>query len=266
MAIERRGVRQVMNSHFACLPLFAMAAVASQWIAFAQGPDAPAFEVTSIKASEPETKGPLIGISAGRLTLTGFTLKELMVYAYWIHPDQVQKSSGWMDSQKFDIVAKPERGSVPEDQMRRMLQVMLAERFKLTFHHDRKDLPVYVLSVARDGPKMKARKPDDGGAGFRLVFQGNSLPGRNASISQLIFALQTRILDRPVIDETGLSGNFDFDLAWSADAVRGDIAPTDSDNPDLFTATQKQLGLKLDSHRGPVEVLVIDHAEKPDAN
>ena len=239
----------------------------AQATAFAQAADAPAFEVTTIKPSQPDsTAGPLIGISGGRITLTGFTLKLLMVYAYWIHPNQVAGSSGWMDSEKFDIVAKPEKAFLPQDQLRRMLQTMAADRFKLKFHHEQRELPVYVLTVAKGGPRMKARTPGDGGPGFRMVFQGNSLPGRNASIAQMIFVLQTRVVDRPVIDETGLSGSFDFDLAWSRDAVGDATGPADSDAPDFFTAMQKQLGLSLESRKAPVDVLVIDRAEKPDAN
>jgi uncharacterized protein (TIGR03435 family) len=244
----------------------AVACSAAQWTAFAQAADAPKFEVTTIKPSEPDTEGPVIGISAGSLKLQAFTLRQIMMYAYWIHPDQIQKASGWMESEKFDIVAKPEKSPMPEEQMRRMLQILLSERFKVNFHHEQKDLPVYALTVTKGGSKMKARMPGDGGAGPRLVFQGKSLPGRNVSIAQLIFVLQTRALDKPVIDETGLSGNFDFNLAWSSDPVRGEVGPSDSDNPDLFTAIQQQLGLKLDSRRSPVDVLVIDHAEKPDAN
>src|SRR5262249_20715439 len=110
------------------------------------------------------------------------------------------------------------------------------------------------------------RIPGDGGPGFRLVYEGNSLPGRNVSIAQLLFLLQTSLLDRPVIDGTGLTGNFDFDLSWSPAGLQSDTPSPDSDKPDLFTSMQTQLGLTLDSHRGPVDVLVVDHAEKPDAN
>lgn len=235
--------------------------------AFAQGPDSPAFEVTTIKPSDPDTAGPLIGISVGRLTLTAFTLKELMVYAHWVHPNQVLGTSGWMDTQKFDIVAKPEKGFSSQDQLRQMLQALLADRFKLKYHRGQRELPAYALTLSKGGSKMKPRTPGDGGPGFRLVFQGNSLPGRNASIAQMIFVLQTRALDRPVIDQTGLTGNFDFNLSWSSDPVGGTRgAATDSDSPDLFTAMQTQLGLKLESRRAPVEVVVIDQAQKPDAN
>jgi uncharacterized protein (TIGR03435 family) len=116
----------------------------------AQTAAAPRFEVATIKRSEPDTSGPLIGISAGRLTLTGFTLKELMVFGYWIHPSQVVGAAGWMDADKFDIVAKPDEsqvppgGRVPDDVLRQMLQVLLADRFKLNFHDEVKQLPVTV--------------------------------------------------------------------------------------------------------------------------
>src|SRR5580692_11105804 len=120
------------------LNLCAIAACASAaaGLLVAQTPAAPAFEVATIKMSQPDTPGPSIGISAGRLTLTSFTLKELMVYAYWIHPSQVLGASGWMDSDKFDIVAKPEGGQVPEEQLRKMLQTLLKDRFLLKFHRE----------------------------------------------------------------------------------------------------------------------------------
>jgi len=239
----------------------------------AQTPAAPAFEVATIKLSKPDTPGPLIGISAGRLTLTSFTLKELMVFAYWIHPSQVAGAAGWMDSDKFDIVAKPDENQaplgarVPDDVLRQMLQVLLADRFKLNFHHEMKQLPAYALVLGKNGPKMKARKPGDGGPGFRLVFQGARLPGRNATIGQLAFVLQARVLDRPVLDKTGLTGNFDFDLFWMPNETqfggRGAAMPADSDSPDIFTAVQEQLGLKLEPQKGPVDVLMIDQAERP---
>ena len=252
-----------------------IAAVAGPLIA--QTPAAaPAFEVATIKLSEPDTPGPLIGISAGRLTLTGFTFKELMVYAYWIHPSQVLEAAGpmdsqkWMDSEKFDIVAKPEGDHVAEEQLRKMLQTLLADRFQLKFHHDRKQLPAYALVLGKDGSKMKARVPGDGGPGFRLVFQGARLPGRNASIAQLAFVLQAVVMDRPVLDQTGLTGNFDFDLAWTPNETqfggRGGTMPADPNSPDIFTAVQEQLGLKLEPQKDPVDVLMIDHAQKPSAN
>jgi uncharacterized protein (TIGR03435 family) len=234
------------------------------------------FEVATIKLSKPDTPGPLIGISVARLTLTSFTLKELMVFAYWIHPSQVVGAAGWMDSDKFDIVAKPDEsqvphgGFVPNDVLRQMLRVLLADRFKLKFHHEMKPLPVYALVLGKNGAKMKARTPGDGGPGFRLVFQGARLPGRNASIGQLAFVLQAQVLDRPVLDKTGLTGNFDFDLSWMPNEAqfggKGAAIPADPDSPDIFTAVQEQLGLKLEPQKSPVDILMIDQADRPSSN
>jgi uncharacterized protein (TIGR03435 family) len=236
----------------------------------ADTPAAPAFEVATIKLAKPDTPGPLIGISAGRLTLTGFTLKELMVYGYWIHSSQVLGAPGWVDSEKFDIVAKPEGSPVPEEQLRKMLQALLSDRFQLKYHREMKQLPAYALTLGKNGSRMKARTPGDGGPGFRLVFQGARLPGRNASMAQLAFVLQAVVMDRPVIDKTGLMGNFDFDLSWSPTEAqfggRGGNMPADPDSPDIFTAVQEQLGLKLESQKDPVDVLMIDYAEKPSPN
>ena len=161
-------------------------------------------------------------------------------------------------------------GEYPEDVLRQMLRVLLADRFKLSFHHDMKQLPAYALVVGKNGTKMKPRTPGDGGPGFRLVFQGARLPGRNASIGQLIFVLQSQVLDRPVLDQTGLTGNFDFDLSWMPNETqfggRGAAIPADPDSPDIFTAIQEQLGLKLEAQKGPVDVLMIDRTESPSPN
>lgn len=256
-----------MLSRLLVISVFLLAGLQS---APAQQSTTTSFEVTTIKPSQPDTKGPLIGISAGRLTLTGFTLKEMMGYAFWIHATQIVGASGWMDSEKFDVVAKPEKPSLPEPELRKLFAVMLADRFALHYHHDTRALPAYVLSVDKGGSRMKARTPGDGGPGFRLVFQGAQLPVRYASMDQLAFVLQAVVLDRPVINRTGLAGNFDFDLAWMPNETqfggRGGTMTADADRPDLFTAMREQLGLRLDSERGPADVLVIDHAERPAAN
>ena len=251
------------------LSITACIAVAAGTV-LAQTTAVPAFDVATIKLSQPDTAGPLIGISAGRLTLTSFTVKELMMYAYWIHPSQVVGAAGWTDSEKFDIVAKPEGGQTPEEQLRKMLQTLLADRFQLKFHRDTKPLPAYTLVLGKNGPRMKARTPGDGGPGFRLVPQGARLPGRNASMAQLAFVLQAVVMDRPIIDETGLTGNFDFDLSWAPNETqfggRGGKMTADPERPDIFTAVQEQLGLKLEPQKGPVAVLMIDHVEKPTEN
>jgi uncharacterized protein (TIGR03435 family) len=122
-----------------------------------------------------------------------------------------------------------------------------------------------VLTVAKNGPKMKPRKPDDGGEPFSVLPRGSTVPGRNTSMAELAFVLQSIIpfvdrtrVDLPVVDKTGLEGRFDFEITFSPNA--------DSGLPDLFTAVQEQLGLKLEAAKAPLDVMVIDRAEKPSAN
>jgi bla regulator protein BlaR1 len=233
--------------------------------------DDPGFEVATIKPTEPGKDGPVIAISAGKITFTGFTLKHLIGYAYWIHANQVIGGARWMDSDEFDITAKPEKGFVSfVEDSRKMLQTLLVDRFRLKFHHDTRELPAYVLSVAKGGSKMKPRTSGDGGGGFRLVPEGSSLPGRNASMAQFAFVLQTVVMDRPVLDRTELAGNFDFNLSWAPDETqfggRGGKMPSSPDSPDIFAAMQEQLGLKLESRKVPVDVLIVDEAERPGPN
>jgi uncharacterized protein (TIGR03435 family) len=134
---------------------------------------------------------------------------------------------------------------------------------------------VYALVAGKNGPRMKERKPDDGGAPFSLPVIGLHMPARNVSMAQFADILQTIIPltdadreDLPVLDQTGLSGTFDFDLTWSGDASLsgrgGPVEPATA--PDLFTAIQEQLGLRLEARKAAVQILVIDSAERPSAN
>jgi uncharacterized protein (TIGR03435 family) len=150
-----------------------------------------------------------------------------------------------------------------------MLRALLAERFKLVSHRETRQVPVYGLHVARGGHKLRARSESDGGAPLSMLFQGANLPGRNVPMSLLADGLQKAVLDRPVVDKTGLQGTFDFDLSWRPDASqfggRGATMPaaSDPDRADIFTALQEQLGLRLQSESGPATVIVVDSVEKP---
>jgi uncharacterized protein (TIGR03435 family) len=157
-----------------------------------------------------------------------------------------------------------------------MLQALLVERFQLRFHRETRQTPVYALVAGKNGPRMKERKPDDGGAPFSLPIIGLHMPARNVSMTQFADILQTIIpltdpdrQDLPVLDQTGLSATFDFDLTWSGDpSLSGERGATgDPPNaPDLFTAIEEQLGLKLEAKKAPVSILVIDSVDKPSAN
>jgi uncharacterized protein (TIGR03435 family) len=156
-----------------------------------------------------------------------------------------------------------------------MLRSLLADRFKLTFHREQKDFSIYELQVAKNGPKLKpsGSRPDEPAVvGPGVVYPPDRvvLPGRNATMTNFVSLLQRAILDRPVVDKTGLSGRYDFDLEWAPDETQfsGGLppAPETSQSPPLFEAIQQQLGLKLEATRGPVSALVVDQAERPSAN
>ncbi len=254
---------------------------------------APSFEVASIKpnkTNEPQTVPQMQ--AGGRVTLINRTLRYLVQFAYsslesQLHAFQVVGGPEWADTDRFDVVAKMEGSPAPVPATanlgRVMMRALLEERFGLKVRTESRELPVYALVVARRdgrlGPGLKRRPesdcagnvprqgpPDPNGttplcgflSGGALGGQGK-LTYRGVSISQLARpGALTR--DRLVIDRTALSGLFDIDLTWAVEAAAGDPS---TDAPSVFTAVQEQLGLKLEPAKAPVDVLVIDRAEKP---
>ena len=195
-----------------------------------------------------------------------------MIFAYGIHPRQLTGGPGWIETEKYDLTAKPDHAGIPNaTQLRTMLQKLLAERYQLAFHREKKELSAYLITVAKNGPKLA--KNESGG---RLPGFGGRGPGsivvRNSNMEEFAGFLQARIVDRPVVDQTDLSGKFDFTLSWRPDPLAApgpNTPPLPADlesRSDLFTAFQEQLGLKLEATKAPVEVLVIDGVEKPTDN
>jgi uncharacterized protein (TIGR03435 family) len=234
-----------------------------------------AFEVATIRPANTDTKGRYL-IMQGTHRFVGkyYTLNLLIAAAYDLNPREISGGPGWVDSDHFDILAVTPGDVRPthEEQMS-MLRTLLSDRFKLTFHREQKVFSIYQLELASSGPKIKpsTAAPDDPPALISTVYpQRIVLPARNATMSDLTSLLQRAVLDRPVVDKTGLSGRYDFDLTWAPDETQfgGEvpIAPSDAPSPPLFTAMQEQLGLRLEATRGPVDALVIDTAEKPTAN
>jgi len=235
------------------------------------------FEVATIKPSNPATPGQsiLVGRGGGNLfTTTNTTLNDLLTFAYGLHVTQITGGPGWLATERFDITGKPEQAGIPNAvQLRTMVRKLLGERFNLASHSEKRELSAYVLTVAKNGPKLT--KSDSGGI---LPGFGGRGPGaigvRNASMAEFADFLQARILDRPVVDQTGLSGRFDFTLEWRPDSIQSaalgpnapQLPPEVESRANLFTAIQEQIGLKLDAGRAPVEVFVIDRVEKPTEN
>jgi len=190
-----------------------------------------------------------------------------------------------MDSEHYNIEAKAEGAATPKQMEGPMLQALLKDRFKLQVHHDTKELPIYVLSVGKNGSKLQpsaekgcapfdpanpplpsapGRSPSEMCGSIQL---GRSrLTAKQSGVAALAMAF-SQMLGRMVVDKTGLTGEYDASLTFDLDSVANSASPTDpSDLPSIFTAVQEQLGLKLESAKGPVDVLVIDRAEKPSEN
>jgi uncharacterized protein (TIGR03435 family) len=235
----------------------------------------PSFEVATIKPSQPDRPGRAFLWRGGRFTTFNTTLSALIGFAYDVQDKQVVGAQDWMNTDKFDIEAKPDTPGTPSrEQMRTMLQKLLADRFQLKFHGDKKELAAYVLTAGKTGPKMKKDDTDPNGLPGLFFRKLGDLNVRNATMGDFVHLLQSAVLDRPVVDETELAGKWDFELNWTPDDSQfggmGMRAPPPSDAadapPPLFTAIQEQLGLKLDSGKAQVDVMVIDHVEKPSPN
>jgi bla regulator protein BlaR1 len=230
-----------------------------------EGPT-PSFEVASIKPRGPAVIGPgfrsSTGSSPGMLNYSNVTLRTCIQKAYGVRPYQISGGPNWLGDERFDIMAKA-ASIVPEDQMMTMLRKLLEQRFKLTTHREAKEMPVYALVVRKNGPKIHAVKDDDGGTQVDGG-DGHQISVRNLSMEGLVQILSRRQqTDRPVLDRTGLKGVFNFTLDFATD----DAASADGTaGPSIFTAVQEQLGLKLEATKGPVEIIVIDHVEKPSDN
>lgn len=213
--------------------------------------------------------------TAHQFAAKNYTLRVILSAAYNLTPKAISGGAAWVDSDSYDILAEAPGEVRPTlDEQMTMLRKLLSERFNLTLHREQKEFPIYALTVAKNGPKLTASASDTSPEGspplvFFLSPEGARLPGRNATMSELASVMQRAALDRPVVDKTGLTGRYDFDLEWMPDetqfggAVRG---TPEFPKPDLFAAMQQQLGLRLEAARGPIEALVIDRVERPTAN
>ncbi|GGA77835.1 hypothetical protein GCM10011507_31350 [Edaphobacter acidisoli] len=226
----------------------------------------PSFEVATIKPANPNETSGNFQIGGHRIFIENETVDSLISAAYAVHPKQIVDEPAWLGTAKFDIEGQADLAGVPNlQQIQEMLQGLLRDRFGLKFHRDKRDLSIYAIKVAKGGPKM-TRSPE---TSYGLPSQtGHGHGGQierkftNNSMSDFALGMQT-YLDRPVVDETGLAGRYDFTLKWSPDNLP--VSEPDA-APGIFTAVQEQLGLKLEATKGPADVLVIDHVERPSPN
>jgi uncharacterized protein (TIGR03435 family) len=218
------------------------------------------FEVATIKPAPPQSEGwtqtqMSSDADSGKLTYSNVNLKEVIGKAYQVQRYQIN-GPDWLETERFDVVAKFPPHSAAE-QVPLMLQALLADRFKLTVHRETKELPVYALTVAKNGPKFNTAETATGITSNSNRTQWHVV----ATVSMEGFAeFLTSEAGRPVLDKTGLRGSYKMTLDWARDnAPAGNDAAT---LPSLFTALQEQLGLKLESTKGSVEMLVVDHADR----
>jgi bla regulator protein blaR1 len=260
---------------------------------FAQPAASPlTFEVASVRRSPADTRGFIDFLPGGGLRVVGIPLKTLITLAYDVRDFQVSGGPGWINSDRFDINARGEASETPEsapadltkmtdeqrkttaEQAKERLRNLLEERFKLAIHRETKEQQVYALVAAKGGPKVQGSKEAIG----RMRMGRGLLTGQGVDLGFLATTLSSQ-LGRTVIDKTGLTGKYDFELNWTPDPGQpagGPLGPPppgvdlppppDPNGSSIFTAVQEQLGLRLESQKAPVETLVIDRVERPSEN
>ena len=225
------------------------------------------FEVASVRLHTEPVRRIGSNLSGPRFTAEAFSLEGLITYAYDLEDYQVTGVPGWGVSRatpdRYDITAKAAGdATLSREQAKKLLQSLLAERFQLKFHRESKELPVYALVVAKNGPKFKESAPEAKSLLTMTSKNGIEMNVTKGNMAQLARQFSnSNGVNRPVVDRTGLTGSYDYKLTWTLD--RGAL---DSDSAAVDIALQEQLGLKLEAAKAPFEMLVVDHAEKPSEN
>ncbi len=239
----------------------------------------PGFEVATIKPSNLNAPDTSDGEMGHRVVMSKTTIRFLVAFAYDLHEKQILDGPDWIASEKFDFTGVSDTPGDPNlQQLKSMFQRLLADRFALTFRREQREMPAYVFTVAKGGAKLERSEDASRGMPSLLMQPGfpkvAALKGRNLSITEFAQLMQSGILDRPVVDNTGLIGKYSFLIKWTPDesqfnqtGARLPSPDVTADAPSLFAAMQEQLGLKLTAERkAPVQAFVITHIEQPSAN
>ncbi len=239
----------------------------------------PSFEVATIKPGTPGDGGGRFATmqSAHQFVVRNYSVKYLVAFAYNLPLRLVSGGPDWTGADLYNILAAtPGDGRPSVDDQMLMTQNLLKDRFNLAFHREQREMAVYNLTVVKGiSPKLNksAAPPDQAPYLINTVFPGFkvSLPAKNATMKEFASMLQRGVFDRPVLDKTELTGKYDFNLEWTPDdgQFNGNlphVSPENATLPDFFAAIQQQLGLKLESGRGMVDVIVIDKVERPTEN
>jgi uncharacterized protein (TIGR03435 family) len=224
-----------------------------------------AFDAAIVKRNMSGTSGWSSDSTNGLLRITNATMQSLITYAFDVRDFQISGGPGWLTADRYDITGKPENGA-HDAQMKEMLRTLLAERFQLQTHRETKNGSVYALVVAKSGMKLEVTKnPDHRTSHTSAAADGKrTFYAEGFNMDELAASL-ANILRQTVIDRTGAVGKYDFELSWMPDPGTSNNA-VDSSGPSIFTALQEQLGLRLESQKGPIPILVIDRVERPSEN
>jgi len=238
----------------------------------------PKFEVATIKPGKPNQPGKNSGFRGREFRARNFSVNDLIGFAYGLHTKQIVGAQEWFDTELFDISGVPDvEGRPSTAQMNMLMENLLLNRFQLKFHFEQQELPVYSLTV-KSTPKMNVSKPSaDSASGFGFRGRLGDLQVVNMTMADFGKWMQRDVTDRPVLDQTGLTGRYDFLLKWTPDdsqfarfrsmGTLPQINPEEANAPPgLFTALQEQLGLKMEPTRAKMNVIVVDHVERPSAN
>jgi len=234
------------------------------------------FEVAAVKPAEANAVGRWIRMqTVHQFVAHNSTLLYLIAPAYNVSPHAISGGPAWVDADRFEITAKAPGEIRPTwDEQMAMLRKLLADRFQLTFHREPREMPAYVLTVAKGGSKLKesapAAVPPEGPPPLVFVLAPDvvRMNARGVTLAEVVSVMQRAALPHPVLDRTGLTGLYDFDLEFAPDETvfGGVLKATDTSRPGLFTAIQQQLGLRLESTKAAVDTIVIDRAERPSGN
>lgn len=234
----------------------------------------PAYEVATIKPSDPADGSRGFQTRGRYIRVANETVNDMISFAYGIHVKQIYGGPAWFGTEKYFVNGVPDIAGEPSlTQFRSIVRKLLADRFQFKTHMDKRELPVYVLTVAKGGPKMTRSLGNPNGPPNDEFSIAAWMKETNTTMGEFSKAMMY-VLDKPVVDQTGLEGRWDFVVKWTPDVSQftaiGARIPPPGDNPNalpgLFTAIQEQIGLKLEAVKAPADVLVVDHAERPSAN
>jgi uncharacterized protein (TIGR03435 family) len=235
------------------------------------------FEVATVKLSMPETRGHLGPPGNGSVTIENLDLHKIIASSFRVQ-DSMVFGPGWLNDTHYDIVGKGPDPKASNPEVWEMMRSLLAERFKLKYHIESREFPIYALTVAKGGPKLKngedglcAEEIKAGKTCGDIIFPPFGAGIYNMPIGAFIGGLARTLQDRPIVDKTGLTGKYDVTVRWMPDGMKPEDLekiPKEQRPEDLslFQAMEKQAGLKLEATKGPVQVVVVDSISKPSEN